>query len=269
MPHITGHSGVHWHFEIEGEGDHLLFLHGWGVDKRIWRQQVKFFSQYFKTMIIDLPGHGKSSFVKTSLSDMAVDLKHILDHLGCKRVKMVGSSLGGLLALKFYSLYPDVVERISFVGSMPKFASSFDYPYGLNIAEMRKLAGQLNQAYPSIINIFFRSLFTDEERQSRRFKWLLKFKPTEDVPMKEALAEYLDVLEKEDLREDLKRVTASLQFITGSGDQIVSTETLEYIKKIKPEAQYFTFDQCGHFPFLSKPHEFNQVLADFLFPKGK
>ena len=28
MPHIKGESGIDWHYEINGEGDHLLFIHG-------------------------------------------------------------------------------------------------------------------------------------------------------------------------------------------------------------------------------------------------
>ena len=265
MPHFIGKSGIHWHYNLEGEGeDVLFFIHGWGVDHRIWKQQTKHFAQFNKILTIDLPGHGKSSWVKVPLAEMADDVGHLVKELGIERFKVIGSSLGGLLALKMYSLYPEKFNQIVFVGSMPKFSKSADYPYGLDVAQMRKLGGQLNVSYPSIVNIFFRSLFTYQERESRRFRWLVKFRQTEDTPMRQALSEYLDILENEDLRDDLKRINVPTQFINGSEDQICTRATVEYLRTLIPQARVHYFDDCGHFPFLSKPHEFNQILGDFL-----
>lgn len=264
MPYIKTHTGIDWHYDIEGKGEHLLFIHGWGVDKRIWRQQAKFFSEYYRVMTIDLPGHGKSGWQKISLGTMVKDLKTILEVLQFDNVSVIGSSLGGLVALKLYELYPVGIKRLVFVGSMPKFSRSPGYPHGLDVDKMRKLGGQLESDYPSIVNVFFRSLFTKEERQSRRFKWLQKFRETDAVPIKQALVEYLDILEQEDLREVLKKVHVPIQFINGRDDEICTKETVEFLRTLRPESRFDFFEQCGHFPFLSKPYEFNQVVETFL-----
>jgi len=262
---MKGHSGINWHYDINGEGDFLLFIHGWGVDHRIWRQQSKFFSRYYKVMMIDLPGHGKSSWQKVPLEDMAKDLHNILRIVSIDPITIVGSSLGGLLGLKLYALHPEKIKRMVFVGSMPKFSRSQDYPFGLDVKEMRKLGGQLDVAYPQIVNIFFRSLFTKEERESRRFKWLQKFRRTDETPMQAALMEYLDILEAEDLRGVLKDMSIPMQFINGEGDEICCPETVKYLRKLCPDSRFDSFAKCGHFPFLSQPHTFNQILNDFLF----
>lgn len=265
MPFINAHSDINWHYETEGEeSEVLLFLHGWGVDKRIWRQQVKYFSEVYKVMTIDLPGHGQSSWKKIPLSAMAGDLKEILEGLKIYSLMIVASSVGGILAFRLYEIFPSAIKKMSFVGSTPKFAKSSDYPCGLDVAQIRKLAAQLNVAYPSIVNIFFRSLFTMEERESRRFKWLQKFRANIEFPMKEALREYLEILEKEDLRETLKRVLVPMQFINGTEDQICDIQTIGLLERLAPQARFDFFPKCGHFPFLSKPHEFNAVLEDFL-----
>ena len=264
MSHLKGSSGIDWHYEVDSEGEPLLFIHGWGVDKRIWRQQSKFFSNHYKVVALDLPGHGLSSWQKVSLAKMAVDLKEILDHLNIKQLSIVGSSFGGMLALKFFESFPSMVKCMAFVGSMPKFAKSEDFPWGLDVEAIRKLQSQLHNTYPSIVNIFFRSLFTKEERQSRRFKWLQKFRQTDDVPLKQALIEYLDILEAEDLRDVLPKINVPLQFINGTQDAICSIKIVMYLKQVCPQAQFDSFEQCGHFPFLSKPHEFNDVLRKFL-----
>ena len=266
MPIIKAASGIEWNYYLEGE-EHsqvLFFIHGWGVDGRIWRQQVKYFSQNFKVLSIDLPGHGQSSWQKVPLRVMAEDVRQVLGDLNISRLTVVASSLGGLLSFKFYETSPQVFERLILVGSMPKFSKSADHPHGLDVAQMRKLGGQLNTAYPSIINIFFRSLFTQHERESRRFKWLQKFRETDTLPMRQALAEYLDILEQEDLRHVLKDMRLPVQIINGFEDQICTRETVAYIQAALPQVRVDYFKQCGHFPFLSKPHEFNQVVDNFL-----
>lgn len=264
MPHMKGNNGIIWNYDIEGEGKCLLFLHGWGVDKRVWRQQSKYFSKKYQVLTVDLPGHGQTSWEKIDLAKMCEDLSKILVKLCPGKVTVVSSSLGGLFALKMYEGLPEKIERLVMVGSMPKFSKCDDYPYGLDVAAMRKLSGQLDTSYPSIVDVFFRSLFTKHERSSRRFKWLQKFRQFEEKPIKSALVQYLDILEQEDLRHILEKARLPMQFITGTEDEICKKEVMSYIRKVQPAARYDFFEQCGHFPFLSKPHEFNEVLEKFL-----
>lgn len=264
MPYLRSNNGIEWHFDVEGEGENLLFIHGWGVDKKIWRQQLKFFSKYYRVMTVDLPGHGKSSWKKVELAEIVEDLQLLLKQMKFNNVTIIGSSLGGLVALKLYELFPNIIQRMIFVGVMPKFSESKDYPHGLDIAKMRKLGGQLESDYPAIVNIFFRSLFTKHERQTRRYKWIQKFRRTDQVPMRNALLDYLDILEKEDMREVLQKIKIPLQFINGREDEICNKETVAFLKKLSPQSRFDFFEQCGHFPFLSKPYEFNKVMEEFL-----
>ncbi|MDP8211700.1 MAG: alpha/beta hydrolase [Candidatus Zapsychrus exili] len=264
MPHLTTNSGIEWYFDTVGRGDPLLFIHGWGVDRRIWRQQQKHFSRNYNVISVDLPGHGLSKFKKVELTQIAEDINQILESLDIDKITVVGSSLGGLVALKIYDLFPEGFKRLVFVGSAPKFSRADDYPYGLDMEQMRKLGKQIKEDYPSILNIFFRSLFTKQERQTRRYKWLQRFRRDDKPPMQDALIECLDILEVEDLREVLREVDIPTQFINGREDTICRQESVNIIKEILPSARYCFFEECGHFPFLSKAYEFNGLLEEFM-----
>lgn len=264
MPYITTASGIEFFYEVEGQGQNLIFIHGWSVDHRIWRQQTKVFSNDYRVFGFDLPGHGQSGWGQTSLEQMARDVKEILDVCNINKWTVIGSSMGGLLGLKLYELFPDSFAKLILVGSMPKFSKSEDYPYGIDVARIKNLGDQLARAYPSIVNIFFRSLFTKEERNTRRFRWLQKFREYTDIPLKPALELYLHILETEDLRNVLEQVKVPVKFINGNGDPICTPATVDYLKREMPQAEFFDFDKCGHFPFLSQPHEFNDVLREYL-----
>lgn len=261
----TSTHRIDWSFDAYGEGPFMVFLHGWGVNRRIWKQQMKFFADRYSVMSIDLPGHGDSSWEKISLGEMAQDLRTMLRDQGVKDAVFVSSSLGGLFALKLYEVDTSLMKRMVFVGSMPKFARSEGYPFGLDVQAIRKLDTQIHSAYPSIVNVFFRSLFTKEERSSRRYRWMQRFRKEDTIAMQPALSEYLNILEQEDLREVIKSIKdLPIQFINGAEDTICSQEAIAYVKTLCPDARYDFFAQCGHFPFLSKPHEFNVVLEEFL-----
>lgn len=265
MPYLETRR-LKWHYEIEGpeSAPSILFIHGWGVDSRIWRQQVKHFSDFYRVIAVDLPGHGKSDWKKISLAEMADDIVVGIGQLGIKEFGIVGSSLGGMVALKIFNEHPRVVKFLVLVGSHFKFAKSDDYPYGLDVERIRKLGGQLHTDYPSIVNIFFRSLFTKQERSTRRFKWIQTFRNSISMPQKEALVEMLDILEKEDLRSSLSLVNVPLQFINGTEDYIFPKETFLHLREKAPQAEFEWLEECGHFSFLSKPYEFNEILQRFL-----
>ncbi len=121
MPMLKSKNGINWNYDIEGQGENLLFIHGRGVDRRIWRQQVKHFSDCYRVVSVDLPGHGESSWEHISLDSMAEDFGEILEKEDIEKVSIVGSSLGGMVALKFYDFHSEKIGRMIFVGSITKF----------------------------------------------------------------------------------------------------------------------------------------------------
>ncbi len=269
MPYLKMPRGLNWHYQIAGQGPTVLFLHGFGVNGRIWRQQTKYFSENYRVIVVDLPGHGQSDWQNISLTDMGEDIEFLLQYLGCQQIGIVASSFGGLVALKIFELNAGRIKFFVFAGSQPKFCTSQDYPFGLSTERIAKLAGQLKSDYPSMINIFFRSLFTPQERATRRFKWVQTFRKTDFVPRKEALLVLLSILEKEDLRDIFYSHNLPILFINGSEDYICQKSFYESLQEKIPSGRFVWFNDCGHFPFISRPHEFNGALADFLESQEK
>ncbi len=60
------------------------------------------------------------------------------------------------------------------------------------------------------------------------------------------------------------QVNVPIQFICGDGDEICTRACVDDIKNLVPLARYVHFSECGHFPFLTRPQEFNRILEDFL-----
>jgi pimeloyl-[acyl-carrier protein] methyl ester esterase len=251
-------------YGVEGGGDKtLVFIHGFGGSRGLWRWQVEEFVSQARCLAIDLPGHGESPWHPLTLSDMADSVVEVMDHEGMTMAHMVASSFGGLVALRIVERAPECVSAVSFTGSLPRFLESEDFPAGLNVERIHKLAGQFKGDVAGVLDMFFRSMFTMKERASGQFSRLKDLRKSLPVPRREALLAVLEMLEAEDLRPVLKSLSVPVQFIQGDQDPICPLAATEKVRTMKPEARIDIVRDCGHFPFLSYPSEFGRLLKEF------
>ena len=262
MPYIETPSGINWFYEAKGEGKALVFIHGWSFDSGVWFKQINDFSAH-KVVILDLPGHGNSNYKKDI--DIIKELEFIVKRLKLNNLNLIGHSLGGLLALKFTLRYPELVNRIVLIGSSAKFVKADRYQQGLDEGDVNRLRGFLAQDYPNILLVFFRWLFTRNERSQNDFRQIWDTVTKRSTwPKKEALGEFLSTIEREDLREELKKINIPTLVISGTNDPICPKASAEYLNRQIRNSSLELFDGCGHLPFLTQAKKFNELVYKFL-----
>ena len=95
--------------EEAGGGDKLpiVFLHGVGSDKSVWKPQLAHFGVSRRTLAFDYPGYGESEFVEDATRDeYAASILAALDALNIGRAHICGLSLGGVIALAMHAAAP-------------------------------------------------------------------------------------------------------------------------------------------------------------------
>ena len=114
--HYANVHGVRLHYVTAGSGELMLFLHGFPEFWYQWKPQIAEFSTGFETVAPDLPGFGLSSRPKAldqyRMRAVAEDLRALIDHLGRKKVILVGQDWGGAIAWAFALYYPDYVDKL-------------------------------------------------------------------------------------------------------------------------------------------------------------
>jgi pimeloyl-ACP methyl ester carboxylesterase len=93
----------------------------------------------FRVVVPDQIGYGRSSkpIVPYSFNDMAKNTRAILQHLNVSKVMVVGHSMGGMLAARFATQYPDMVERLVLYNPIGLIDGRYDRPAG-NVDETYK-----------------------------------------------------------------------------------------------------------------------------------
>lgn len=116
-------NGVKYNVEITGAGPPLLLLHGFTGSLRSWDRIVPDLSQHFKTITVDLLGHGKTDapndYHRYSIEHAAQDMIGLLDKLNIERTHLLGYSMGGRLALMVACHYSERIQSLILESSSP------------------------------------------------------------------------------------------------------------------------------------------------------
>jgi pimeloyl-ACP methyl ester carboxylesterase len=94
----------------------LLLLHGSGSNAAMWMGDVASWAKHFRVHAVDMigePGLSAPSRPPLDSEAYALWLDDVLEHLGLERAAIVGTSLGGWLALDYATRRPDRIERLA------------------------------------------------------------------------------------------------------------------------------------------------------------
>src|SRR5258705_3383691 len=97
----------------------VVMLHGAGFDHSTWALHSRWFANHgFSVLAPDLPGHGRSSGRPLpTIADMADWTAALLDAAGAPKARLVGHSMGSLIALEASARHPAKVAGLSLIGT--------------------------------------------------------------------------------------------------------------------------------------------------------
>jgi pimeloyl-ACP methyl ester carboxylesterase len=97
----------------------VVLLHGAGFDHSTWALHSRWFAHHgYSVLAPDLPGHGRSSGKPLpTIADMADWTAALLDAAGARQAKLIGHSMGSLIALETAARHPDRVSGLSLIGT--------------------------------------------------------------------------------------------------------------------------------------------------------
>ena len=110
-------NGIRMHYVTAGEGEPILFLHGFPEYWGVWKRVMADLSKDFRVIAPDLRGINRTSRppdeAAYGIQHLVADVRGLLTHLGLKQVTVVCQDWGALVGWSYLLRHPDTVKRFT------------------------------------------------------------------------------------------------------------------------------------------------------------
>lgn len=263
------------YYDVAGQGDTLILLHGYGMDRRMWDKVYKPLSKHYHVVRYDLRGYGLSGLPEVGFGYLhADDLSALMDALSIQKAHLVGVSLGGRVVTEFTALHPERVRSATISsGALSRIPDRSSVP-------------------PEVVKLYNDTVFAENRRQA-----------------KENAARGMDALKAEwkqgmrrisgkryrKIKEDLERMIDDWQawqwinpetdafigdqadslfarqakhppmlLLIGQYDYTENKKAMQRLATICPEATIQLLPEAGHFTVMESPGAFLKQVLSFL-----
>jgi pimeloyl-ACP methyl ester carboxylesterase len=248
-------------YRATGQGEVIVFLHGFLCDSRCWKRQLAGLSDQFRTIAWDAPGAGSSFDPPEAFTtlDYAHCLVGFLDALEITSAHMVGLSWGGILAQELYRFAPHRVGRLvladtyaGWKGSLPEAA----WKERLE-ACLRDSTGPAD----ALIARLMPGMFTDgapEQLRAELAAIASEFHPVGFRAMSKSSAET-------DTRDLLPKIDVPTLLLWGDDDRRSPMPIAEQLHSAIPNAELAIIPNAGHVSNMEQPDAFNAHVRRFCY----
>ena len=234
-----------------GSGEPLLYLHGASGAPAVLPFMEKL-AQRFDMLVPEHPGFGASDEPGwlENMHDLAYFYLDVLESLGLRGLHLVGSSLGGWLALEMAVRDASRLKSLLLVG-----------PAGISVPGAKPGDVFLWSPEELTRNLFFDPALAEKMLAQPMTPELL------DVSLKNrhtvARLGWEPRMHDPFLRKWLHRVNVPVKIVWGEADKILPVAYAGEFKKLMPAAEVEIIPRCGHLPQAERPEEFCDIVMRF------
>ena len=236
-----------------GEATPIVFLHGVGSDKSVWRPQLEHFAKTRRAIAFDYPGYGESdaAIQGTTRDDYAAAILSAMDALGIAEAHICGLSLGGIVAIAIDHLAPARCASLILADTFaahPEGRAIYDRSIAAsgNIRAMAEARVDLLLAQPA-----------DPAVRSEVVETMSRIDPA-------AYRIGAEAVWLADQRARAGAIAKPTLVLVGNQDLVTPPELSSDLADRIPGARIQVIENAGHLSNLEQPDAFNRAVDEFL-----
>ena len=236
----------------------IVFIHGVGLTKEIWRPQIDFFKNH-NILTYDLIGHGDTPLEKTQLNfeDFTKQLLNLIDELNINKIHLVGFSLGSLIARHFAAKHSNRLSSLVLHGSI----------YKRSIEQKRIVEnrfGLMKMDKPASKKSALRRWFTEEFIKNNKEVYDKIYLMLEDNDLKNLLKIYKLFVNYEDDDQMFGKINTNTLVTTVQYDVGSTTEMAKNLAKQIKSTKYIEIKNGKHLCNIECAENFNKTIELFI-----
>ena len=243
---------------IGGTGQPILFLHGFDSSFLEFRRIYPLLKKKFQIIIPDLLGFGFSPRFATSQFSSSKIISNLIDIIYSlkitKKLKIVGASMGGSVALKLSNKIPDLIDKIILLSPAGLFGELKNIPFPLN------QIGASFLGLPKIRKSLCRQAFAYPDGNVGYMEEQIASIHLGCSGWRNSLASFA----KSGGFAGTSKLIQSIPIKTvlGENDRILGKKEINNLKKID-KLNCIGLQNCGHLPHVDLPSLSSKIISDY------
>ncbi len=272
MP-LAAVNGTELYYEVSGQGEPVVLIPGLGLDRSYFAAAIPDLERFTRAISLDLRGIGQSAKPDGpySMQQWADDVSALLEHLGERRAHIVGSSLGGCVALELVDQRPDQVASLVLVAAFSELDRALELNFRLRIAIIEQLG--MGDVLADHMLLWTLSRGFIETARGQQAAAALQQSVRRNTPalyasFLRAILEFGRALPEQaglpKVTERLSRIAVPTLLIVGENDILTPLPFSQKIQERIPGAELAVVPNCGHITFIEQPEENARLVVDFI-----
>jgi pimeloyl-ACP methyl ester carboxylesterase len=280
---------VKLHYAAAGEGDLILFAHGFPEFWYAWRNQLEEFGRTHLAVAPDLRGYNLSSkperMEEYRLEKLVGDIAGLAAHFHCKRFTLVGHDWGGLIAWAFALAHPEALNGLVIINAphpatflrelrenpAQQQASAYIQMFRTKAAEGLFAADHYQRLVDVVLKPgLLRGYFTEEDRKAYLEAWSQPGAITGGLNYYRASPLSIEAIQRQHVPSDFLaglhswRIDVPALVIWGEKDEYLLTGILRGLEEFVPRLTVRRVPEATHGVIHEKPELINQIIRDWL-----
>lgn len=244
-------DGVALHYTVQGSGNPLILMHGWGCTHSTVESIAAVASKTNTVYNVDFPGFGDSPEPPSvwGVEQYTRLIEGMSTQLGLKNPILIGHSFGGRVGILYASR--NIVSKLILIdaaGVKPKRSIKY-YIKVYSFKAMKHLMRLIYGKEKAAAKI--------EAQRARRGS-------SDYASASPKMRAILSRCVNEDLQSEMPKIKAPTLLIWGENDTATPMRDARIMERLIPDAGLVSFPGCGHYSFFDNPIQFAAVLKSFL-----
>ena len=245
------------HVLVRGEGEPVLFLHGWGTSSSLFEPLLQPLQGYHTLIVPDLPGFGGTPPPPAAwgVDEYAAWTLALLDRLEIDTCDIVAHSNGARIAIVIAAKHPQRVHRMVLTGAA-------------GIRHRRGLRSWLGVRWYKALRRLSSTRLAPKALQ-RLAASRAQRRGSEDYRAASGVMRGTLVrLVNTDLRSQLPRIAAPTLLVWGDSDDATPLADARLMERLIPDCGLVVFERSGHYAYLQQAQRFVRIVDVFLSGKA-
>ena len=265
--------GARLHYATSGSGEPILLIPGLGMDHTYYRLGAPLLSRHLQVLAVDPRGIGRStkSPPPYSVEGWADDFAALIDQLGFGPIHVLGSSLGGAMALALAQRHPDKLKSLIVIGGFSELDRATELNFRLRLRLIQKLGMSDEVAdYMGLWTLTRKFINSDAGYAVMRAN-----QANIRANSAESYSAFIDALLKwgrcqpgQEQEPKFTTLLASIKgptlVVTSDNDHLIPRELSELIAARISGAKLVVMPGAGHIPFMEQPEQAVRIVLDFI-----